>query len=247
MRSGEAVLIPSHRHAPEDLKLWAILQKTDIAAYGERMKAKEQAALDTMLEFARKRCYIGVSWGKDSVVVAHLARQLLERDGIELPLAWIRVLPICNPDCHAVEDHYVNRFAPQYSRIDIHCRHDLFGYHATGTLEDGFAEARRRFGERHISGIRSSESSQRNLRMMTFGKITLRTCAPIGWWTARDVFCYLAHYDLPIHPAYAMLGGGRWDRERLRVASMGGKRGDGIGREQWEREYYGDVLNRLSG
>ena len=63
---------------------------------------------------------------------------------------------------------------------------------------------------------------------------------------ALETFGYLAAHDLPVHPAYAMLGGGRWERDRIRVASLGGRRGDGIGRAEWEREYYSDVLNRLA-
>jgi len=52
-------------------------------------------------------------------------------------------------------------------------------------------------------------------------------------------------YNLPVHPAYAMTAGGRWDRKHIRVASLGGQRGAQYGRREWEREYYGDVLRRL--
>ncbi|TXH99574.1 MAG: hypothetical protein E6Q76_19695 [Rhizobium sp.] len=62
---------------------------------------------------------------------------------------------------------------------------------------------------------------------------------------AADVFAYLAFHGLPVHPNYAMLGAGRWPREYLRTAPLGGKRGDQFGRAEWEREYYGDVLRRL--
>ena len=42
------------------------------------------------------------------------------------------------------------------------------------------------------------------------------------------------------------LPGGRFPRDRIRVASLSGRRGDGMGRAEWEREYYGDVLRRLA-
>ena len=68
---------------------------------------------------------------------------------------------------------------------------------------------------------------------------------PAGLVSAADVFAYLASRQLPVHPAYAMLGGGRYQRDRIRVSSLGGRRGDGMGRAEWEREYYGDILRRL--
>ena len=71
------------------------------------------------------------------------------------------------------------------------------------------------------------------------------TCAPISAWSAEDVYAYAAKYDLPLHPNYAMTGSGRYDRNWLRVASLGGKRGTGMGRAEWEREYYADRINRL--
>lgn len=72
---------------------------------------------------------------------------------------------------------------------------------------------------------------------------TAKTCRPIIDWPTEAVFAYLAHYRLPTHPNYGMLGGGRWDRGRLRVGgSVGGSDGDNFGRAEWEREYYGDLL-----
>jgi phosphoadenosine phosphosulfate reductase len=83
--------------------------------------------------------------------------------------------------------------------------------------------------------------------MFRFGVSSEQTCAPIGWWKAEDVFAYLYKYKLPVHPAYAMTQGGQWDRKRIRVASLGGRRGRGMGRAQWERAYYRDVLSKLRG
>lgn len=78
------------------------------------------------------------------------------------------------------------------------------------------------------------------------GVATEKVCRPIIDWTTNDVFAALRMLDLPVHPAYAMSGGGRWSRDRLRVDCIGGERGRGIGRAEWEQEYYGDVLRRLA-
>jgi phosphoadenosine phosphosulfate reductase len=42
-----------------------------------------------------------------------------------------------------------------------------------------------------------------------------------------------------------MLGGGRWDRNYIRVAEIGDIHGNGIGRTEWESEYYNDEIRRL--
>jgi phosphoadenosine phosphosulfate reductase len=100
--------------------------------------------------------------------------------------------------------------------------------------------------ERHISGVRAKESAVRKLRMMRWGENTEKTCAPIGLWTTDDVFAYLVKYDLPVHPNYAMLGGGRWNRKIIRVAEIGDIHGTERGRAEWEKEYYSDILNYIN-
>lgn len=102
----------------------------------------------------------------------------------------------------------------------------------------------RRHGPRHVPGIRAEESSGRLIRQWVYGEASPNGCAPITRWSTADVFAYLATRRLPVHPAYAMLGGGRWPRERLRVAEIGDTHGAAGGRREWEREYYGDVLRR---
>jgi hypothetical protein len=43
-----------------------------------------------------------------------------------------------------------------------------------------------------------------------------------------------------------MLGSGRWQRERIRTAEIGDVHGTRMGRTEWEREYYPDILARIS-
>jgi hypothetical protein len=42
-----------------------------------------------------------------------------------------------------------------------------------------------------------------------------------------------------------MVGGSRWERGRIRVSSLLGERGNGIGRKEWEEEYYSDEIRRI--
>ena len=186
-------------------------------------------------------CYLGVSWGKDSVTVAHLVASQCR----DIPFVWIRVEPIKNPECLNVRDEFLRLFPHvKYDEITVYCKIDCFGAHAKGTLEAGFKKAHRKYGNRHISGVRGEESGIRKISRLTHGISTLNACRPIVDWKHNDVFAYLAHNCLPVHPSYAMMGNGRWEREHLRVASLGGKRGDQFGRTVWEKEYYSDILRR---
>lgn len=198
--------------------------------------------MDAVRAFANgDPCYCGVSWGKDSVVVAHLVR----RAAPKIPLVWVRVKPIENPHCVLVRDAFLGAHPGPYTEIEEHCFHDDLGWHATGTLERGFARAAALSGARHVSGVRAQESTARRLRMMTHGESTAMTCAPIGWWSGEHVFAYLSKHDLPVHPAYAMTHGGVLDRIRIRVSSLGGERGTGKGRREWEQTYYRQEIDGL--
>jgi len=75
---------------------------------------------------------------------------------------------------------------------------------------------------------------------------TKNSFAPFRYFNCKDIFAYLEEKDLPVHPNYAMTAGGRWDKYRIRVAAVGNKEGDGMGRAEWEKEYYQDILNRVS-
>lgn len=235
------MLIPSDRHRPEDLRLWAEHERADIVQ-GSRpqLAEKVERSLSVIREFvAAGKCYCAVSWGKDSVVVAHLMRSVAP----DVPLVYLRQSTE-NPDCAAVRADYASRFPGQrYAEVPV-----VYGgervSHKAGPWKRAIAATVREFGAT-VMGIRADESSVRRLSVLHLGLSTRTTCRPIAWWTAADVFAYLAVRELPVHPVYAMLGNGRWPRDRVRTASIGGQDGTGNGRREWEQEYYGDVLRRV--
>lgn len=247
-------LIESKAHSAEDLVVWRRLLRYDsILAQSEKLTRIAAKALKDMCDFAAAGpCYVGVSWGKDSVVVAHMAQ------GLGLPLVWVRVEPIANPDCYRVRDAFIDRYpSARYSEAEVHCKRQDGELVTAGAWDDGFDIAVARHGARHISGVRGEESAARRMRMCRWGVSTDNTCAPIGWWKGEDVFAYLCRHDLPIHPAYAMSFGGTLQRNRIRVDVIGnvrdtdhsGKtwetRGNGHGRDIWEQKYYREVVLRL--
>lgn len=237
------MLIESPRLRPEDRAAWEEASARDLAwASTSRYRARVEEAELAVVRFARDgRCYAGVSWGKDSTVLADLVARL----ALAIPLVHIRVNPIHNPDCDAVRDTFLLRYPEhQYGEVLIRCAVDDDGrVHATGTLESGFRLAENLYGARHLSGLRRNESGERERYFRLYGLSTDRVCCPLIRWSAEDVFAYLAVRDLPIHPAYAMTFGGALDRRRNRVSSLGGKRGRGTGRLEWERAYYPEMID----
>lgn len=242
------MLISSPRHRPEDIALWRDLEAADRLHGGRLLRsgAVDRAAEEIRRFAADGPCYASVSWGKDSVVLAHLVvceneRRLAGRLPM-VPLGWVTV---GGPDvgCPEVRDCFLSLFPNSYREILV----APGGRTERGTAgkREGFLALDAAFGRRRLIGLRADESGGRAISLRRWGVCTEASCRPLGWWTEADVFGYLAVMGLPVHPNYAMLGGGRWPREHLRTAPLGGKRGDQFGRAQWEAEYYGDVLRRL--
>lgn len=243
------MLIVTERHTARDLEEWERLNKTDRAmGLAHDWERKQAAAMRVIERF--KPNYVGCSWGKDSVVVAHLVWAWAGQRGLPLPpLVFVRVLPRYNPDVDLVRDAFLERFPwPNYQEIEVQFRPQSDGTWVKPggrlTSSAGFEIAAQRFGPRYVSGIRADESNTRRKRVQG-GLSTKNTCAPIGHWRTAHVFAYLERFGLPVHPAYGYLGGKRWDRERLRVASLFGDRGTQFGRRDWEMQYYGDVWHEL--
>lgn len=236
------MLIASPRPTREDLRVWAERDRLDEQLLDLRWpRITEMAAVarERIWKFAEEDpCYLGVSWGKDSVVVAHLASTI----GAGLPITPVYFVhaPRDNPDCSLVRDAFLTGRALDGYREQI-----VDAREAGDTTSKAARYARwiREGGlpERRITGVRAAESKVRELSRWTHGDTTEMTCRPIIEWSTLDVFLYLKFHDLPVHPAYACSFGGTIDRDWLRVAPLGGGEGTGHGRAEWERRYYPDV------
>jgi phosphoadenosine phosphosulfate reductase len=232
------VLIQSPRHTREDLRVWHERDRRDeqlLALRRPAINAAATIARDRIVRFAESGpAYLGVSWGKDSVVIAHLL-STIEAPSI-VPVYFVHA-PRDNPDCALVRDAFLARHALSGYReqlVDARVAGD------TTSKAARYARWIREGGlpERRITGVRAAESKVRELSMWTHGDTTESTCRPIIEWSTIDVFLYLRLHDLPVHPAYACSFGGTIDRDWLRVAPLGGSEGTGHGRAEWERRYY---------
>jgi phosphoadenosine phosphosulfate reductase len=247
------VLIQCDKHKPDDLRLWTDYEEMDkINSKKESLKVKEKKAIEIIKDFSnRKQCYIGISWGKDSVTVADLAY----RNDIYLPLVHLYCIPSHNKECDKVRDAFL-RYYPGANYNEIEVDYSVLpggGYEWTDRevikkgnkiYFNGYKRARKMFGECHISGVRKEESGSRTIRMKRWGEETKYTLAPIGYWNYEEVFAYLYKYNLPVHSNYAMLGKGRFQRKNIRVGELGEPNGAQYDRAIWEKEYYNQELKR---
>lgn len=237
------MLIASPRHRPEDLKAWEDQSRYDGRLWPTVARKAKRAERVIKKFSAPGSGYIGVSWGKDSTVVAHLAIEAHS----PLPLVWVRVRQWENPDCEAVRDAFLHQYPDtRYEEIVVDSAAPRRWEASQGTKrtsKGGFDTAAARYGARHISGVRAQESTTRRLTVQRNGESSATTARPIATWSATDVFTYLHTHDLPIHPAYAMNMAGALHRDNIRVGSLGGERGTGMGRAEWERKYYGDIVH----
>ena len=233
--SRRCVLLSSDRLRPGDIEAWRAASAMDSVRPIRRQADEARRAIAAFL--LSGRAAVAVSWGKDSVTVAHLVRGL----DPSIPLYWVRLPGADNPDCERVRDAYLSDWPTPYEEFEAPApERGADGAVVTGARSDGYAIAADRH-PRRFTGIRADESGERARSAAVHGISTENVCRPILRWTALDVLAYLAQHDLPVHPVYAMSMGGQLVRERLRVASIGGLRGRGAGRLEWERTYYPEL------
>jgi len=229
------MLIITHRHTAEDLEAWKDYEDIDeISSWSKYNEIQSTRIMQQFLESNKKSC-IMTSWGKDSIVLLHLFVRL----GIKRPVVHMRVEYRSNPDCLLVRDEFLKMFDVEYYEHE-------YPYWQVEASEKHWADLARRYGVR-CSGIRAEESAIRSKQFELFGFSTRNSCRPLMKWRKPEIFAYIHHNNLPLNPVYGYLGGGRWRREDLRTHALhsdADRAGSGLGRIEWEREYYGDVIAR---
>lgn len=243
-------LIDSPRLTRADRDHWARLTTYDrVLAADPHLDTLADRARHVIAEFAAAGpCYVSVSWGKDSVVVADLAAT----SGTSIPLVFARARHWETPEVDQVRDAFLATHPDvDYREIEFTFRVPLRGepgFEDGGPGQDALAETLGPVCDRRVSGVRAEESRLRRLSARAHGDATARSCRPILWWnTAAHIFPWLHRRDLPVHPLYAMTVGGAYDRRWLRVHALGCEQPSqsavyGKDMETWESRYYPDVL-----
>ncbi len=227
------MLMPDPDRTVADQAAWDTLERYDRVTGGE-LPQRADLAIGDLAEFlhAHPDGIVGISWGKDSVVLAHLARRL----DPNIPLVWV---PVIRSDgtsyedwgTYAVRDAFLDRCPGAYEERPFVSRIPLRGDpgYRPGQYRDEAGRPVPEFDqdalgesitEPYASGVRAEESRARTVAVARHGTVSTRTARPIGHWSGLHVFGYLAVHDLPVHRLYACSYGGRVDRRRLRVHTL---------------------------
>lgn len=227
------MLIRNKKQTQDDISIWNDYAEMDrIRVVDER---KIQRSLGVIWDFWERK--LGdvaafTSWGKDSVVLMHL----IAATNLPIPCVYIRhdmEQEVENPDALLVRDAFLSRY-------DIDYRENWQTEQSTHKHRVELE----RYGANRITGLRNDESGVRLLQWKIDRHGTGRSCRPLALWKNEDIFAYIEQKGLPLSPCYAYLGGGLWDREKLRMHSIKVD-ADCIGSSTWEDEYYFEEKNRL--
>lgn len=220
------MLITDPAHTSRDLQTWTDWERYDKAiGASATISAMQDHAIAVIRSFAADgSCVCSVSWGKDSVVAAHLT-WLADPT---IPIVWVPTIRADGTSYEAAGTYRVRAaFLATHPDIEYIERPAIASNPKRG--EPGYEQhqidpsrrsqdvLREQITERYISGLRAEESRMRRLSIAHRGLNTPRTSRPIAYWTAEHVFAYLSREALPVHPTYAMTYGGRMDRRWLRV------------------------------
>lgn len=234
-----------------DMARWIEYERAD-RIQARQIKAEIQKTKKRIETYLKRGdpCYVSISWGKDSVMLAHMVETVCKENNLPLPpLIYLREMPMDNPYNLTIKDLFMAKSDYEYIEIAIDYGRAGFAPYLDSRgnsrlFKRKAKETRKHFGKA-IMGIRREESLTRKIRFARWGLETGTSFCPLDRWHNRDVFAYLSLYDLPIHPNYAMTQGGLYRREDLRVDCLMGSQGTAFGRSEWEKLYYGDMIRRM--
>lgn len=201
--------------------------------------------------------YIAISGGKDSAVLAHLAHCI---DPLVPMYSWMDDLEW--PETSEMLEQYrsdynwnihiIRRNGLWDRLVKIGKSPFVHNYFYDSSL---LPESRRdpiKCYKTVFLGLRADESKDRFRNATTRGcqyvkRDGVNVVAPLQWWEPRDVFAYLLHHAIPIHPIYSKDRFNNFDPGVLRVSwwipSPAVSR---HGYCVWLRHYYPDKYNLLA-
>jgi phosphoadenosine phosphosulfate reductase len=227
------MLIITTRHTSHDLMSYTQYRDADKMALWS--KNKEMRSICEIKKWCSLHNAVALtSWGKDSVVMLHL----LCLSEVNIPVVWVLFSDRYNPDCVLVRDSFLASH-----RMDYH--EEVFDYNAVRRGDKHWVSVAKIYSPFRIIGIRNDESTGRLIQYLVSGHTSVNSCRPLALWKTSEIFAYIEQNNLPLCPVYGYLGGGRWERNRIRTHSIAGTTANGIGRTEWEKEYYPDLLRKI--
>jgi phosphoadenosine phosphosulfate reductase len=168
-------------------------------AYSQLPKFKRRVdeALDVIKEaLAIAPGYVGVSWGKDSVVLAHLCQQV-DRDVLAINIGDL--LEDLQDNYSEVSRAYCDRFNLNYQQF----------FYDESTDGGFFTQIQKLYELRPMAfiGCRAQENKRRASAIKKYGLIHQYKSGnwrafPLAYWSWRDVWAYICLHNLPYLNSY---------------------------------------------
>lgn len=138
--------------------------------------------------------YVACSWGKDSLVLAHL----VWLQNPKIPIFHIGSQHQDKLDNYSeVEENFIDRFPCQYFRVDLGLKN----------AKSTFAEIKGTLPLLAFIGLRAEESAHRK-KTLSLNKLIYeykgggyRAC-PLAWWSWRDIWAYIVYQNLTYLRSY---------------------------------------------
>lgn len=151
--------------------------------------------------------FVSISWGKDSIVMLHLAQQIKPD---------ILAVHYASPESHAgitsnfpeVIESYLTRFDTNYRYLVA----EPDWAFTPNTVKDRVHSIIDTDTYRmDLIGVRAEESKERKISVSKYGiihqyKTGLWRCFPLAYWKTRDIWAYITLHDLPSLMAYNYSG-----------------------------------------
>lgn len=166
-------------------------------------------------EIAERRA-VSVSWGKDSMVVLHLVRQ------VDPNVLVFHFDTHCNlPEAEALRDRVVPEWELNYveyrssvSALELYAKYGWTPRPVMSKLPEG--DLITKFIEEHtielqFLGLRKEESKGREVSLVSRGPVYFSQrdgvwmCCPLSDWSGRDVMAYIVEHNVPLSDVYRKL------------------------------------------
>lgn len=209
--------------------------------------------------------YIGMSFGKDSLVMSHMILKIAP----SIPLIYVDCGEFDEwPDTPRVKKRFIEMTGCQLIELTAPSIIEFYRKAGHVYIQDGeqtkeelkiqreysrsmmtvvLAYVREHGYDGGFIGMRKSESIIRRMLLkkrgeLYFGKTNgIWSCCPVSHWTGKDIWAYIYQHDLPYNELYDLSP----NREIARNGAMVGTRGMWCGRVGGLRQMYPDWYNRL--
>ena len=210
-----------------------------------------------------KKHYISCSWGKDSILTAHLILNRYHDATVVFMNSGYALSDIYN-----FRDYYLNKFGIK-NYVELKCSHD----YAELNLKYGLPSIDRTISDHEkvkniikkdvieewaiennydccFWGIRADETAGRKNLLRRFGllyKISeIAKCSPIGWWNNEDIWNIIDILNIPYSKIYDKEMKPFFTRNTIKNGGYLTTDKANQGRLIWLKKFYPDDYNKLS-